>query len=448
MMLHFSEALLPGGWRRDVRISVAGGVIVALDCDVPAQAGDERFAVGVPGMANLHSHTFQRGMAGLAKRRSAVAESFWSWREVMYRFVGLLTPEDVAAVAGLAFMEMLEAGFTRVGEFHYLHHAPGGVRYARQGEMAERIVEAAVVSGIGLTLLPVFYAHGGFGGVAPGAGQARFVHDLDGFARLHEVAGEALRALPDGVLGVAPHSLRAVTEGELAACVGLAGGGPVHIHVAEQEREVAECLAFHGERPVEWLLQRGMGDGWCAVHATHMTPAETAGLAASGAVAGLCPLTEANLGDGIFEGAAYRAAGGRFGVGTDSNIRISLAGELEMLEYSQRLGLRGRNLMAAPGESAGRALFEGALLGGAAALGVASGLRVGGAADVVALDGAHPSMVGRAADGWLDGFVFAGAGAVDTVWRWGVKLVQGGRHVGREGIVAAYRARMGRLLAG
>ena len=440
-MLHFSEALLPSGWRRDVRIAVAGGVIAALDCGVPARAGDERFVVGVPGMGNLHSHAFQRGMAGLAERRSA--ETFWSWREVMYRFVGVLGPEDVAAVAGLAFMEMLEAGFTRVGEFHYLHHGPDGRRYGRHGEMAERVVEAAGRTGIGLTLLPVFYAHGGFGGVAPGAGQARFVHDLDGFARLHEVAGVAVRGLADGVLGVAPHSLRAVTETELAVCVGL--GGPVHIHVAEQEREVAECLAFYGARPVAWLLERGMGAGWCAVHATHMSPAETAGLAASGAVAGLCPLTEANLGDGIFDGAAYRTAGGRYGVGTDSNIRISLAGELEMLEYSQRLGLRGRNLMAGSGESAGRALFEGALAGGAAALGVAAGLKAGGAADVVALDAGHASMVGRAGDGWLDGFVFAGAG-VEAVWRRGVKVVEGGRHVGREGIVAEYRARMGRLL--
>ena len=447
-MLHFTEALLPGGWARDVRIAFEGGLIAALETGTAPHPSDDRHAVGLPGVPNLHSHAFQRAMAGLAERRSAGPETFWSWRDVMYRFVAALTPEDVAAIAALAYMEMLEGGFTRVGEFHYLHHDPAGHRYADRAELAARIAAAADQTGIGLTLLPVFYAHGDFNAAPPSAGQRRFLHDIDGFAALLDAAQSAIAPLPDAVLGVAPHSLRAVTEDELAACVALAAGRPVHIHAAEQRREVEACVAATGARPIEYLLDRGMGAGWCAIHATHMTPTETSRLAASGAVAGVCPVTEANLGDGIFDGVSYRSQGGRYGVGTDSNILIGAADELRMLEYSQRLALQGRTMMAPAGQSTGRALLEAALAGGAAGLGVGGGLAVGASGDMVSLDAGHPALAGRSGDGWLDGWVFAADRAVDRVWRRGRAMVRGGRHVGRAAIVAAYAERIGRLMPG
>ncbi|WP_308238139.1 amidohydrolase family protein [Phenylobacterium sp. J367] len=285
---------------------------------------------------------------------------------------------------------------------------------------------------------------------APAAGQARFVHDPDGFARLVEGAQAAIGRLPGGVVGVAPHSLRAVTEGELAA-VSRLGDGPVHIHIAEQTAEVDACLAWSGRRPVDWLLHHAEVDGrWCLVHATHMTAGETRALAASGAVAGLCPVTEANLGDGVFPGADYLAAGGRFGVGSDSNVRIDAAEELRLLEYSQRLTARARNVLAGgPGRSTGADLYRGALAGGAQALGVADdGLAEGAAADIVALDAGHPDLAGRSGDQILDSYVFAaGSGAVRDVWRFGRRVVAEGRHTARDAVEARYRTALAGLLA-
>ncbi|MDL2353083.1 MAG: formimidoylglutamate deiminase, partial [Pseudomonadota bacterium] len=298
--LHFAEALMPHGWAHDVRIEIADGCFTRIETGAAAQPGDERHRVVLPGQPNLHSHAFQRGMAGLTERRGASSDSFWTWREAMYRFVDRIGPDDLLAIAAMAYAEMLESGFARVGEFHYLHHAPDGSPYIGAA-MAEAIVAAAAETGIGLTLLPVFYAHSGFGGQSPGSGQRRFVCGLDQFAMLREGCGAALAALPDAVLGLAPHSLRAVTPGELSALSAMAGTGPIHIHVAEQQAEVSDCLAWSGARPVEWLLgNAAVGPRWCLVHATHVTPQESDALAASGAVVGLCPITEANLGDGLF----------------------------------------------------------------------------------------------------------------------------------------------------
>lgn len=448
--LWFEHGLTAAGWARGVRISVADGRIARLETGVAAE-GAERHGIAVPGLPNLHSHAFQRAMAGLTEVRGPAGDSFWTWRELMYRFGERLGPEELEAVAALAFAEMLERGFTRVGEFHYLHHDTGGRPYADPAEMSARIAAAAQATGIGLTLLPVFYAHSGFGGAAPTPAQARFVHDPDGYGRLVEAARLAVRPLGDAVVGVAPHSLRAVTEAELRAVADL-GEGPVHIHIAEQVREVDDCLAWSGARPVEWLLDRvEVGEAWCLVHATHMTADETRRLARSGAVAGLCPVTEANLGDGIFPAEAYLADGGRFGVGSDSNVRIDAAEELRMLEYSQRLGLKARNVLArGQGSSTGADLFRGALTGGAQALGVpaAQGLAEGGPADIVALDPDHPDLAGRSGDQWLDSWVFAAGGAaVADVWRAGEHVVQGGRHRARDGIEARYRQALARLTA-
>lgn len=443
--LHAAEALLPEGWAKNVRIVISAGRIVAVSQGAEPLAGDERHAIVVPAMPNLHSHAFQRAMAGLAETRGPGADSFWSWREVMYRFALKMTPDDVEAVAAQLYVEMLEAGFSRAGEFHYLHHAPDGGAYADPAEMAARVAAAASATGLGLTLLPVFYAHSGFGGLPPGDGQRRFICDLDLYAKVLDGSRRIAAGLDGAVVGVAPHSLRAVTPAELAAVAELAGNGPIHIHAAEQVREVEDCVAWSGgERPVEWLMRHaGVDRRWCLVHATHMTGAETQALAASGAVAGLCPVTEANLGDGTFPAPEFLAAGGRFGIGSDSNVLIGVGDELRQLEYSQRLDRRARNVLAEPGGSNGRALFDAALCGGARALGAPTGrIEPGADADLVSLDEKHPTLTAKSGDAILDAWIFAGGATIDCVWTRGKKRVEGGRHHLREAIAARYRLTM------
>ena len=444
-----NQALLPSGWVEDIRIGVAAGKVESIQTGAAPQPGDDRHAVLLPGMPNLHSHAFQRGMAGLAETRGSSDDSFWSWREVMYRFALSMTPDDVEAVAAQLYVEMLESGFSRVGEFHYLHHDRDGRPYANVAEMAERIAAAAEATGIGLTLLPVFYAHSGFGGAAPGEGQRRFINDLDGFSRLLSASRHTISDLEGGVIGVAPHSLRAVTPDELATVVPLASGGPVHIHVAEQVKEVEDCIAWSRRRPVEWLLGNAPVDGrWCLIHATHMTPEETQAAARSGAVAGLCPVTEANLGDGTFPAGAFLAGSGRLGIGSDSNVLIGIPDELRQLEYSQRLQHRARNVLAVSGGSTGRRLFEAALEGGSVALGSGTpGIAAGASADFFTLSADQPTLADRKGDALLDAFIFAGASGIDAVWVRGRKRVEGGRHVQREAVAARFRKAMGRLLS-
>lgn len=446
--LWFERAWIDKGWAKDVRLRVVDERIVSVETGVAAASGDERHRAGVPGLCNVHSHGFQRGMAGLSERRSRPDDNFWSWRDIMYRFLDRLTPDDVAAITAQAYAEMLESGFTRVGEFHYLHHDPAGAGYADPAEMAGSIARAAAESGIGLTLLPVFYAHGNFGGIAPSAGQRRFLCDIDGFARLLDAARVMLAG--DANMGIAPHSLRAVSPAELQALLALAPTGPIHIHAAEQVKEVEDCLAWSGARPVEWLLDNAAVDArWCLIHATHVEPREYRMLAESGAVAGLCPVTEANLGDGIFPAVGYLAAGGAFGVGTDSNILVDAAQELRALEYSQRLAHRARALLAADDSPfVGAHLFGQALAGGGQALGVEAGFGIGRAADIVSLDLDHPSFAGADDATLLDRWIFAGgAGTIDCVWRAGIKRVEKGRHVARAAIAAAYRKSVERILA-
>ena len=447
--LHFKEALLPDGWSRDVRISIEHGLIDAIEPGVQADGNDERHAAGLPGLPNLHSHAFQRGMAGLTEIRGRCSDSFWTWRDLMYRFVGRMTPEDVAAITAQAFVEMLEAGFTRVGEFHYLHHDISGTPYANIGELAECIVSSARDSGIGLTLLPVFYAHAGFGARVPDSGQRRFINTVDQFGRLMEASRRAVAGYEGALLGVAPHSLRAVTPDELAAIVPLAEGGPIHIHVAEQVQEVEDCVSWSGLRPVQWLLAHIPVDGrWCLIHATHMTDEETQSVAASGAIAGLCPITEANLGDGIFNAPTFFNAGGHFGVGSDSNVLIGAADELRQLEYSQRLALRARNVLAtASMASTGRFLFEGALVGGSQALGVPGGLALGRPADIFSLEAGQAALAGRSGDALLDSWVFCGKSLVDCVWTSGRKVVTNGKHHQAEQVATRFRKRLEGLLA-
>ena len=440
--LHFAHLLLGGGWARDVRVTVRNGLCDAIETDARPCAGDERLSVGVPGLPNLHSHAFQRGMAGMAERRGASSDSFWTWREAMYRFVDRIGPSELEAIAALAYVEMLETGFTRVGEFHYLHHDSQGRPFDDPAEMSLALGRAAAAAGIALTLLPVFYANSGFGGAAPGAAQRRFVCDLDRFERLLAAIGKGLSGLPDLVLGVAPHSLRAVSPEVLRGLIALAPSGPIHIHIAEQLREVDDCLAWSGARPVQWLLDHSPVDArWCLVHATHMTDAEARAMASTGAVAGLCPITEANLGDGLFNAAPFLEAGGVYGVGSDSNVLIDASEELRLLEYGQRLHHRGRNLLAREeGASTGAAVFNAALAGGAQALGAPASIAVGLPLDLVTIDRSHPSLAGRPPEALLDGWIFAaGRAAVDGVWRRGEKLVSKGRHRSRRAVEERYR---------
>ena len=451
MSLWFDTAWLSDGWARSVRIAHADGVITTVQADVAPEPDDERGAIAFPGLGNLHSHAFQRGMAGLAETRAGEGDDFWSWRQVMYRFVDRLDPEDVEVIAGLAYAEMLESGFTRVGEFHYLHHDRDGAPYADRAELAARIAAAAQASGIGLTLLPVFYAHSGFGGATARPEQRRFVNTPEAYARLVGDSARAVAPCADAVVGVAPHSLRAVTPAELAQITIIAPAAPVHIHIAEQTREVDDCLAWSGARPVQWLLDHADVDArWCLVHATHLCDVECARLARTPAVAGLCPITEANLGDGLFPASAFLETGGRIGVGSDSNVLIDAAEELRLLEYGQRLGYRARNVLAsAESPSVGGRLFRAVLAGGAQALGAGPAVLAPGApADLVSLDGHHPAFMGREGDALLDGWIFAArGGGVDGVWRRGRKVVAGGRHVRKDELLAAFRRSLKRILA-
>ncbi|NML04886.1 formimidoylglutamate deiminase [Sphingomonas sp. G-3-2-10] len=435
MSIWFETALVDGN--RIDRVRVDGRAITA---GVDPQPGDERHAIGIPGLPNVHSHAFQRGMAGLAEARGPGSDDFWSWRELMYRFVERMTPDDLEAIAAQAYAEMLETGFTRVGEFHYLHHAPDGSRYADIAEMSHRIGAAAEATGIGLTLLPVFYAQGGFGGAPAGSAQRRFLNDPDSFG---DLVDRARAGLPhDGIAGIAPHSLRAATPDQLRAILPVADGRPIHIHIAEQVKEVADCIAWSGKRPVEWLLdEMPVGVDWTLVHATHLTDAERIGIVRSGAVAGLCPITEANLGDGLFPAAAFLDEGGAIGVGSDSNVRIDAAEELRLLEYGQRLTARARNVLAAPGQSTGARLFNAALNGGRQSLGAS------GTGDWVSLNTNDPAFANRSGDAILDSWIFASRAPIDCVWRNGRKLVQGGRHIHAEAIATRYRATLARLLA-
>jgi formimidoylglutamate deiminase len=450
MRLWFATALLPGGWADGVRISAANGCIESVESGVEPGTEDERHAIGVPGLGNLHSHSFQRGLAGLTERRGPTDDTFWSWRELMYRFVERIDPDELEALAALAFAEMLECGFTHVGEFHYVHHDKEGVPFADPGELAGRIVAAAQETGIGLTLLPTFYAHSGFGSAPPSVRQRRFVCDLERFSRIVESSRKGIERLSGAHLGVAPHSLRAVSAEELAVVIELGRGLPKHLHIAEQGREVEDCLLWSGLRPVEWLMQNAAVDEhWCLVHATHTNTSELAQIAAAGAVVALCPLTECSLGDGIFPAPAFVEQNGRFGIGTDSNIRIDAAEELRTLEYAQRLDLQARNVLASgAGKSTGRALFDTALAGGERALRAPGGLIKGASMDIVGLSSDHLALVERRGDDILDSWIFSGDhGVVESVWRGGVKVVSNGRHVRRDAITARYRRALKSLLA-
>ncbi|HBN51309.1 MULTISPECIES: formimidoylglutamate deiminase [Thalassospira] len=448
-VLWANQALTTKGWENSVLIEIGkDGRITKVQADSPATGN--RVGTLLPAISNLHSHAFQRSMAGLTEKRGPdPRDTFWTWRQLMFRFLDQLTPDHVQDIAAFVQMEMLEAGYANNTEFHYLHHQPGGVPYDNIAEMAERIAAAANITGIGLTLLPVHYQFGGCDKRPLGAGQIRFGNDPERFAKLYEESERALKSLPsDTRMGVAPHSLRAVGREDLIATTRLSKDGPVHMHLAEQVAEVEEVAASWGKRPVEWLLEHAdVDENWCLIHCTQMQEHETLGLARTGAVAGLCPITESSLGDGIFDGVRYLNAGGNIGVGSDSNIRISLSEELRTLEYSQRLRDKSRAALATPEKSTARRLFDAVAKGGAQAAGRNAGrIEVGALADLMALDGAAVDLIGRTGDTILDTYVFAGDDRmVRDVWSAGRHVVTEGRHIAHDTITGRYRKVMEQL---
>ncbi|HLI13991.1 MAG TPA: formimidoylglutamate deiminase [Alphaproteobacteria bacterium] len=441
-------AFLPDGWVRNLRIEIdAAGRIAALVANADADGAERVAGPMLPGLPNLHCHAFQRAMAGLAERTGPAGDDFWTWREVMYRFLDRLSPDQIEAVATQLYLEMLKAGYTAVAEFHYLHNDPEGRAYANPAELAERIAAAAARSGIRLTLLPVLYQTGNFGGAPPSPGQRRFVKSTKDFLALMAALEKRSRAGGGFRLGLAPHSLRAAPPDALEAAIAALDSSdrtaPIHIHAAEQQKEVDDCLAWSGTRPVQWLLDNlAIDRRWVLVHATHMDAAETRGLARSGAVAGLCPTTEGNLGDGLFPLGDFLAAGGRFGIGSDSNVVSDPAEELRWLDYGQRLARKRRSLgLAPPGRSIGADLWRRAATGGAQALGQDIGaIAPGRQADFIVLDGEHPALAGRSDDRVLDSFVFTGArGAVRDVMVGGRWVIRDGHHPDETAIAGAYR---------
>ncbi|MCC5960186.1 MAG: formimidoylglutamate deiminase [Rhodobacteraceae bacterium] len=448
-MIWARQALLPNGWANDVLVHVDTlGRIASVTADAPRQG--HVVDTLLPAPVNLHSHAFQRAMAGMTEARGPdPRDTFWTWRRLMFRFLDHLTPDDARAIAAMVQMEMLQAGFGALAEFHYLHHQPDGRPYDKLSEMADGICAAAEQTGMGLTLLPVLYRFGGCDRRPLAPGQQRFGNTRDRFAQLVAATDKTLATLPaDSALGIAPHSLRAVQPDDLAFCAELAGPRVVHMHLAEQVEEVTEVHAALGARPVEWLLDNApLSDRWCLIHCTQMTPAETVALAGSNAVAGLCPITEASLGDGIFDGARFLEHGGRFGIGSDSNIRISLTEELRGLEYSQRLRDHSRAVLATRECSTGRVLWQGAASGGAKAAGRAAGsIATGLWADLVALDGHQTDLEGRCGDLVLDTVIFSGDNrCIADVWSAGRHVVRAGEHIHKASITTDYRRVLARL---
>ncbi len=452
--LFFDQLFTGWEWLRAARVEIDDrGDILAVDGGVTSEGCEKIPGCALPGVPNLHSHAHQRAMAGLAERSGGTADSFWTWREVMYRHLASMNPEQLEAISAQLYVEMLEAGYTAVGEFQYLHHDPQGRPYSQVAEMTLRTLASARRVGLGLTCLPVLYGHGGFGGAAAGNGQKRFLNDADGFFRLLEEVRRATVEDPEAAVGIAPHSLRAVApELLLDVLKGFGTVGPIHIHVAEQRQEVEDCLRWSGLRPVTWLLEHvPVDERWCLIHATHMTSEETQAVAWSGAVVGLCPVTEANLGDGFFDAVEFLGAGGRIGIGSDSHISISPVEELRWLEYGQRLLGGARNILGGgANRSTGRRLLGAALAGGAQACGrsigaIAPGLR----GDLVVLDTDHPLLAEREEDEILDSWIFSGnAPLVRDVIVGGRTVVENGRHPQREEIAAAFRRTLKSLRTG
>ena len=438
-----SKILTSSGWKENITLEInADGHIEKLRTDTKEY--DHHVGCLLPAPVNAHSHSFQRAMSGLTEYRGPnPKDSFWTWRKLMFKFLKQLDPDIVEAIAAFVQMEMLEAGFSTNVEFHYLHHSESGRPYDDIAEMSQRIISAANQSGIGLTLLPVFYQYGGCDLRALEDGQRRFGNNLDQFQTLFQRVSKILETSPpDTFLGLAPHSLRAVDPKDLIELVNIAEKKPIHMHLAEQVAEVDEVKEFLGARPVEWVMENlDISNQWCMIHCTQMEPHEVKMLAKTQAVAGLCPITESSLGDGIFEGANWMSNNGNIAIGSDSNARISLSEELRTLEYSQRLRDRSRAVLANSHQSTGRRLFEGICKGGAQAAGRKTGLiKEGYLADLLALNTNHVDLERHKEDTLLDSYIFSGDDRmISDVWSAGRHLVKDGEHILRTEITRAYK---------
>lgn len=450
-VIHARQLLAADGWRQDVHIVISQDGLISDIGEGPV-AGAVSVGALLPAPGNAHSHSFQRAMAGLSEFRGPDPEDdFWTWRHLMFRFAEILTPDDVESITAQTQMEMLESGYASVAEFHYLHQQPDGGPYDQVDEMSARVAAAAMQSGIGYTHLPVLYMRGGLDDRPLGNGQKRFACSEEQYADiLDRSRHRLLSAPPDWRVGVAPHSLRAVSPQALEFSVRLSGSGPIHIHIAEQTGEVESVVRAYGSRPVNWLLDHAdVDDRWCLVHATHMDDSEVTAAAARGAVVCACPITESSLGDGILRAAEYLQAGGVLAIGSDSDIRISLSEELRTLEHSQRLRDRRRVVLADWDRSCGRFLLEMAAAGGAKATGRYAGrIETGRVADLFALDMNDPALEGLSQDRLLDAWIFAGDDRlISDVWSAGRHVVKQGRHIYRDTITQRFNATMRRLRA-
>ncbi|MCO5364388.1 formimidoylglutamate deiminase [Pseudomonas alliivorans] len=453
MSAFFAErALLPDGWASDVRLEVSPeGILTRIQINADRQGAEVVSGPMLPGMPNLHSHAFQRAMAGLAEVAGNPNDSFWTWRDLMYRLVGRITPQQLGVIARQLYIEMLKGGYTSVAEFHYVHQDVTGKPYADPAELALQISQAASSAGIGLTLLPVLYSHSGFGGQVPNEGQRRFIHSTDSYLDLQARLQPIVASQTAQRLGLCFHSLRAVTPEQISAVLAASDSDcPVHIHIAEQQKEVDDCLSWSGRRPLQWLYENTPVDNrWCLVHATHAEPDEVTLMANSGAVAGLCLTTEANLGDGIFPAVDYIAQGGRWGIGSDSHVSLSVVEELRWLEYGQRLRDQRRNrLYRSDQPMVGRTLMDAALAGGAQALGQEIGaLAIGKRADWLVLDGKDPYIATATGDAILNRWLFAGGDRqirdVAVAGRW---VIREGRHADEEQSAQAFAQVLSALL--
>jgi formimidoylglutamate deiminase len=439
MSVFFAErALLPGGWANNVRFEVsADGLLTQVHADADREGAELINGPVLPGMPNLHSHAFQRAMAGLAEVAGNPNDSFWTWRDLMYRLVGQISPQQLGVIARQLYIEMLKGGFTSVAEFHYVHQDTTGKPYANPDELALQVSQAAASVGIGMTLLPVLYSHAGFGGLAPNEGQRRFINSTESYLALQSRLQPIIGAQPAQALGLCFHSLRAVTPQQISDVLAASDRQcPVHIHIAEQQKEVDDCLSWSARRPLQWLYENVEVDQrWCLVHATHAQADEVALMAQSRAVAGLCLTTEANLGDGIFPAVDYIAQGGRWGIGSDSHVSLSVVEELRWLEYGQRLRDQRRNRLYRPDQPmVGRTLYDAALAGGAQAMGQAIGaLEVGKRADWLVLDGNDPYLATASGDAILNRWLFAGGDRqVREVMVNGRWVIRDGRHADEE----------------
>lgn len=453
----FDHLRAAAGWMSPGYLSVGADGRISEISDTPPGGNCETISgIAVPGVANLHSHAFQRAMAGLSEfRTTAAQDSFWTWRDLMYRFVDRLSPDDLEAIASQLYLEMLKAGFTSVGEFQYLHHDRDGTPFGNPAEMSLRTLAAAEATGIGITLLPVLYQYAGFGEQPAGDGQRRFINDPDRFVDIYRTLDRATEATANFHTGIAPHSLRAAGEDAIRDVVAeISDSAPIHIHISEQEKEVEDSVAFSGLRPVAYLLDRVDVDGrWCLVHATHMTADEVTAAARSGAIAGLCPTTEANLGDGLFDMPGWQDSGGAIGVGSDSHISVSVVEELRWLEYGQRLRDRRRNIAGDETGSTGENLLSAAISGGARALSRTGakgevGLAVGAAADIVVLDADAPTFAGHTPDSFIDAWIFSGNSPLVTdVFAGGTHVIRDRVHPAEQEIASRYQNTVSKLLS-